>query len=423
MKKKAILLLALFIMMVCFGVTAYGDEWDKNQDVAWLYVNGINLNSVDETRTVDGVTYNASDNILTLNNCNITVSNVNFIDYSGDIPLNVEIKGNNIITGMEEEGRYNLTFIDCESYTDGADSSVNIYGGGTIALNKINHIVSCYILEESRNSKISINNVRMNAIGGGIQTFYGNVNIENATIRISDRAGKGASWQLRAGIGLDSANGNVNIKNSIVELQSQKIYTWYDEVLMCRNLNVNGLNIYAGGTSAQWKANVNSLLEFRYDDGTKSTKDYIGYVLITPEKKKLPDISIAKDTHTSTYTRGKKAATYFTYGYTGDKVCNVCGKITSYGKNIAKKKLGKPSVKAGKRRITVKYKKISGATGFQIRYKKAKGKWIIKKYKENKNCSKIFKKLKKGKKYSVQIRVMKGSAYSDWSKTKTVKVK
>ena len=163
------------------------------------------------------------------------------------------------------------------------------------------------------------------------------------------------------------------------------------------HLNISGQNVYLyAGTVCS--------------DGTKNEIN-------------VPDTNNIKDKHTFTYIKGVKTATYFASGYTGDKVCSICGKIINRGRTIAKKKLGTPKVKAGKKRITVKYKKVSGATGFQIRYKKEKGKWVIKKYKGNKSCSKVFKKLKKGKKYSVQIRVVKGRTYSNWSKIKTVKVK
>lgn len=434
MKKKVCLLLTTLVMTFCMVVLVYGDdycnEYGKNKNVRWLKVSGVDFNDVDETRTLTGVTYSPVTNTLTLNNCNITVGvEVEFIDYMGDIPLNIVIKGNNTITGREENASYWPTFMNCGSYTEGKDSSVYVSGGGTLTLNKVYRITENHILEESKNSTTSIKNVTINAIGGGFYSHRGNLKIEDATVIIDNTSGKG-NCGIDMGTSFDEYGGNVWIKNSSVEVKTQLYSTnYYETAFECRSLNVNGLNIYAGDSSAKWNANAKTLLGYEVKDSLtptypmKRSESYIGYVLITPEKKNLPDISTAKDTHTSTYIKGQKTATYFAVGYTGDKVCTVCGTVISRGSNIAKKKLGAPTVKAGKKKITVKYKKISGATGFQIRYKKAGGKWVTKKYKTNKNCSKVFKKLKKGKKYSVQVRVVKGSALSEWSKTKTVKVK
>ena len=69
---------------------------------------------------------------------------------------------------------------------------------------------------------------------------------------------------------------------------------------------------------------------------------------------------------------------------------------------------------------------MAGANRFQVRYR-IKGKWTVKTFKATKNVSKTIKKLKKGKKYTVQIRAMvkkvSKKAYSKWSKAKKVTVK
>lgn len=103
---------------------------------------------------------------------------------------------------------------------------------------------------------------------------------------------------------------------------------------------------------------------------------------------------------------------------------------------IVNKKLSKPILKkckAGKRKITVKWKKISLADGYQIQYamkrnfkKKVQTITITNK----KKTRKIIKKLKSGKKYFVRVRAYSkvggsGSAtvYSEWSAVKKIKVK
>lgn len=128
----------------------------------------------------------------------------------------------------------------------------------------------------------------------------------------------------------------------------------------------------------------------------------------------------------SIVTKNAKKATCFATGYTGDKVCKVCGNITEKGKKIAKLKLKTPvvSISGGKRKITVKYKKVSGSSGYQIKYKIGK-KTVTKTYNSSKAATKVFKKLKAGK-YTVQIcsfvKQGKKVVYSNWIK-KTVKVK
>ena len=120
----------------------------------------------------------------------------------------------------------------------------------------------------------------------------------------------------------------------------------------------------------------------------------------------------------------KKKATYFAKGKKV-AVCMVCGQEKTV--KIAKLKLSKPtvSITAGKKQITVKYNKVKGATGFQVRYK-----YGIYSYKKNfaakKNVKKVLTKLEPGN-YKVQVRAMvsKGGkkAYSKWTTAKKVKVK
>ena len=74
--------------------------------------------------------------------------------------------------------------------------------------------------------------------------------------------------------------------------------------------------------------------------------------------------------------------------------------------------------------FTVKWKKKSGITGYQIQYstnsKFKKGNKSIK-IKNAKTVSKKITKLKVAKKYYVRIRTYKGKKYSKWSKVKSIK--
>ena len=82
------------------------------------------------------------------------------------------------------------------------------------------------------------------------------------------------------------------------------------------------------------------------------------------------------------------------------------------------------SIKVKNEAITIKWKKKSGITGYQIQYStnskfKKENKSI--KIKSAKTGSKKITKLKAAKKYYVRIRTYKGKKYSKWSKVKSIK--
>ena len=82
------------------------------------------------------------------------------------------------------------------------------------------------------------------------------------------------------------------------------------------------------------------------------------------------------------------------------------------------------SIKAQNKAFTVKWKKKSSITGYQIQYStnskfKKNNKKI--KIKNAKTISKKITKLKAAKKYYVRIRTYKGKKYSKWSKVKSIK--
>lgn len=129
----------------------------------------------------------------------------------------------------------------------------------------------------------------------------------------------------------------------------------------------------------------------------------------------------------NTKTTGAKKATYFSKGCTGKKVCKICGKVVSKSKSVAKLTLKTPTVKytGGKGTLKVSYTKVKDATGFEVKYTVGK-KTVTKIFSSKKSVAKTIKKLKKGT-YKVQVRafVKSGSktAYSGWTKAKSVKVK
>lgn len=99
-------------------------------------------------------------------------------------------------------------------------------------------------------------------------------------------------------------------------------------------------------------------------------------------------------------------------------------KTATTKKEVIKGKAPKVSIKGKVKKLTIKYTASSKAVGFQVRYKKGSGKWLIKNYNTKKSITKTINKLKKGK-YSVQVRTYTSGkkSYSKWSKVKKVTVK
>lgn len=117
-------------------------------------------------------------------------------------------------------------------------------------------------------------------------------------------------------------------------------------------------------------------------------------------------------------------------GYSLHK-CSTCG-YSYKDKKTAKLKLQKPNgltVKSGKKSLTVSYKKVAKATGYQIQYSLYSNFKSVKTIKLTKNSitKKTITKLKRNKKYFVRIRSYvvqnKKTTYSSWTKSKNAKTK
>ncbi len=138
--------------------------------------------------------------------------------------------------------------------------------------------------------------------------------------------------------------------------------------------------------------------------------------------------------HKHTYGKVKTSvkATYLRKGYKLS-TCSKCGCVKS--SDIAKKKLDKASLtsvkSAGKKQLTVKWKTVADASGYEIRYstsEKFTDKTTKTKTVKKQEASKVtLKKLKSGKKYSVKIRAYKTvsgtTVYGSYSKVIRAKVK
>ena len=111
--------------------------------------------------------------------------------------------------------------------------------------------------------------------------------------------------------------------------------------------------------------------------------------------------------------------------YEGEKVYGMTFK-TSVVPKVKLKKAAIKKLKAGNRSFKVKWKKVSGASGYKVSYKLGK-KTKNKTVKGGKKVSLTVKKLASGKTYSVKVRAWKKvngkKYYGKWSKAKKVTVK
>lgn len=157
----------------------------------------------------------------------------------------------------------------------------------------------------------------------------------------------------------------------------------------------------------------------RYAVTTASSAVYTGKVI----KPAVKVSGLASSVYKVTYKNNKKVGKATVLIQANNS--NYTGSITKTF-TIKPAKAGQPKVKVGKKKMTVTAKaKVSktGGTFYQVRYKvKGKVKWKTVKTKKQKVT---IKKLKKGKRYQVQIRAFSKTGgktyYGAWSKVRTTK--
>ncbi len=202
-------------------------------------------------------------------------------------------------------------------------------------------------------------------------------------------------------------------------------------------------------TSHKYGANYVSQKATTSKDGVISQKCACGYI---QKVRTISKIKSVKLEYTSTAYTGKtkkpkvtvkdaagkilKEKTDYTVTYSKNKsVGKATVKVAFKGNysdskpltfKIVPKKTSISSLKAGKKSFTVKFKKQTSGSGYEIQYstsKKFKSAKTVK-ITKNKTVSKTIKKLKSKKTYYVRVRVTKGSSYkSSWSSVKKIKVK
>lgn len=178
--KRIIIILSTLIMTLMMGMTVLGAETEGGES---LKIGGyIDLIEDNNIRVPYGLSYDRDTNTLTLDNCTIEeIGNPTYralIDYEGDRPLNIILKGNNTLkTSAYDRTLYINKGIYISKSTELGDASVNITGDGVL------NFVECSsaIFSPDSNVKININNVTLNSDRGGIRCL-GELSIQNSTV-------------------------------------------------------------------------------------------------------------------------------------------------------------------------------------------------------------------------------------------------
>ena len=198
-----------------------------------------------------------------------------------------------------------------------------------------------------------------------------------------------------------------------------KFAFYTDEILSYGSLGFNGTSYQFKISATPLKKSISSLKYSKVTNKTYTGKQIKPSITVKDGKKTLKKgtdytVSYGKNKNT-----GKATITIKGKGkYVGSKT------ITFY---IVPKKVTISSVKPGKKQLTVKYKKVTGASGYQIAYSTSKSKGFKYITINSKRASKVIKKLKSKKKYYVKVRayktVGKKKYYGAYSNIKNVKVK
>lgn len=270
------------------------------------------------------------------------------------------------------------TFIYCENLT-----SITIP-------NSVTSIDDYVFINCSNLKKIELPN-KLKKIGS--QVFFGCHKLTSITIPSSVTTIGNEAFDWCKNLTLKVYNGSYGLKYA----KNNKIP--YKIVKSIANTKIKVKNVTYTGKSIKPKLTVK--------DGNKTLKNGTDYTLnfISGKNNKNTGSAYVKITGKGKYA-GNKTITYY----------------------IVPKKVTLSSVKSNaKKKITVKYKKVTGASGYQIAYQKSgSNKWFYTTV-SSKNVSKTLTKLTSRKNYKVKVRayktVGKNKYYGTYSSIKTVKVK
>ena len=189
------------------------------------------------------------------------------------------------------------------------------------------------------------------------------------------------------------------------------------------SIKITGKGNYTGSLTKSFKITKRNVSTLTYSK--ISNKSYTGKQIKPSITVKYSGKTLKKGTdYTVSYGKNKSTGKG-TVKITGKG--NYTGSITKTFYIVPKKVTISSAKSSAKKKITVKYKKVTGASGYQIAYQKSGSKKWTYTTVSSKSASKTLTKLTSKKNYKVKVRAYKTVSgkkyYGTYSATKTVKVK
>lgn len=239
---------------------------------------------------------------------------------------------------------------------------------------------------------------------------------------------------------------------SISGLKKNKDFEYYDYELTYysagkHTFTVYGIGNYTGNvklsfnvvpkkvTGLKVSKRTSSSIKLSWKNDSTYATDYY-QIYDTSKKKVIATVEASETSYTIKKLKSGKKYSYKVRGYAKENGDKYYGEWKTIETSTLPQSTSLSSVKSTKKKtLTVKWKKQSAATGYQVQYSTS-SKFTTKTtetltIKKNSQTSKTVSKLKSGKKYYVKIRTYKTikingkstKVYSAWSSVKTVKVK
>ncbi len=189
------------------------------------------------------------------------------------------------------------------------------------------------------------------------------------------------------------------------------------------SIKITGKGNYTGSLTKSFKITKRNVSTLTYSK--ISNKSYTGKQIKPSITVKYSGKTLKKGTdYTVSYGKNKSTGKG-TVKITGKG--NYTGSITKTFYIVPKKVTISSAKSSAKKKLTVKYKKVTGASGYQIAYQKSGSKKWTYTTVSSKSASKTLTKLTSKKNYKVKVRAYKTVSgkkyYGTYSATKTVKVK
>lgn len=398
-----ILSFALLVFMAFFVTeeTVYADYYDGEDEI---YL--VDFPSFEDRTTYDfldgdkcpGFDYDKTTNTLTISNVSLPYGALKFYFDDANATLTLNIKGNNTLDYIEGSGNLNIV-------GQGADQNALSCKWIRLEGQDYMHYVSndesdlqdhIAYWTDHWTSNLLFNGVTIKDCS--IYDYAGDVSFINAKAVLDSDLEVGI-WDLHNENGKFYGRfvngGTLLISNSNVIVKN--VEKGWDEII-CSKLVLDGERVYAGNNKAEKEVSPNSYKTANYK--------YLDNV--------VSDLYIFEN------------ETFYQFSNTALTLPKPAAKPTNY--TPAQGAINK--LVKGKKRITVKYKEVKNASGYQIqcalnkKFKKGLKTATVKQYSSK---GMTFKKLKAKKKYYVKVRAYRTvngkTWYGAWSAVKTVKTK